>query len=244
VRGAGELGERERVHVVERRCDQHAVLRQVPAREARLHHPQVGLVREHHAFRLAGGAGSVEEHRRLFLAGPNHLEFRRAEEAIKRIAPAAAELDERQADGTVLAARRVAKCKPRPGVPDHVVDRGAGKLDVNRDRDQARAHDAEAGGEEFDPIRGDDRDPVAARETAAGERARDAVCHGVELAVRDLPRRPLATEVDHGGLVRIPVGMNEASQIEKLRRQIRHHGTTRPTRSRRPRSDDRKHSRD
>ncbi len=64
VRRAGELGERQRVHVIERRGDQEAV----PVeswREPRLHHPDVALVREHDALRRAGRARGVEEHRGL-----------------------------------------------------------------------------------------------------------------------------------------------------------------------------------
>ena len=74
VRRAGELGQRQRVHVIERRRDQIAVPLEI-GREPRLHHPDVALVREHDALRHSGRARRVEEHRGLALLRHDRLEL-------------------------------------------------------------------------------------------------------------------------------------------------------------------------
>ena len=151
VRRAGELGERQRVHVIERRRDQVAMAVE-PGRQPRLDHPDVALVREHDALGRAGRARGVEKHRRLVRLGGHRLEHAGIEEMIEAARPAVAEADLRQISRTVLAAREIAEHQPRAGVPDDEIDGLARKAIVHRHRHQARAHDAEVGGEIFGAV--------------------------------------------------------------------------------------------
>ena len=79
---AGELRQRQRVHVIERRRDQITVPVE-PGREPRLHHPDVTLVRQHHAFRRAGRPRGVEKHRRLVWLRHDRIKRSGIEEGIK-----------------------------------------------------------------------------------------------------------------------------------------------------------------
>ena len=103
MRGAGELRQRQRVHVIERRGDQIALALE-PGREPRLHHPDVALMRQHDALRPAGRSGGVEKHRRL--ARLRRHRFERA--GIEKRVECAAERDARQypAGSPPRAARR------------------------------------------------------------------------------------------------------------------------------------------
>ncbi len=83
VRRTSELGERQRVHVIERRGDQITVAVE-PGGEPRLHDPDVALMREHNALRRSGRAGGVEEHRRLVGRRNDRVERAGIEECIER----------------------------------------------------------------------------------------------------------------------------------------------------------------
>ena len=125
VRRAGELGQRQRVHVVERRGDQIALTLE-RRREPRLHHPDVALMRQHDALRCAGRSGSVENHRRLTRLRHDCFERAGIEKRVER----AAECHVWNIRRAVRGARRVAEHQPRAGIVQMkwIVSRGNLKL--------------------------------------------------------------------------------------------------------------------
>ncbi len=207
---AGELGQGEGIHVVERGGDQIAVPLEVGAQPGP-DHPDVALVREHDALRHSGRAGGVEEHGRLALARGRGVERSGIDEAIEAVG--AAELHAGEMLGHVGPARAVAEHQPRPGISQDEVDGGAGELEVHRHGDEARAHDAVIGRQILGAIGGKDGDAVAAGEAAGGERACDAVRHRVERPVGEFTGRLLAAEIDDRGLGGIAVVADEIAQV-------------------------------
>ena len=111
------------------------------------------------------------------------------------------------------AAWPVAEHELRAGIAQDEIDGLARKLEVHRHRDQARAHDAEIGREILGAIGGEDGDAIAAREPARGERARDAVRHGVELGIAEFARRLLAAEIDDRDLAGIAIAADEVAEV-------------------------------
>src|SRR6202035_891604 len=75
------------------------------------------------------------------------------------------------------------------------------------------AHDAAIGREKFRAVGGEDRGPLAALEAARQQSARDAVRHGVELAVAELARRRLAAEIDDRGLGEIARAVDQVAEV-------------------------------
>ncbi len=96
------------------------------------------------------------------------------------------------------------------------MNRVAGKLEADRHRDQAGAHDAVIGRDIFGGIGGEDSDPISAREPTPAERAGDAVRHGVEARVADLARER-AAKIDDRHFVKILVARDEVAEIGKTR---------------------------
>ncbi len=178
VRRAGELGQRQRVHVVERRGDQIAMAIEA-RRQPRLDDPDMALVREHDALRRAGRSGGVEEHRRLVFRRGHGVERTGIEKCIER----RAECHARNIGGAIRRARRVAEYELRAGIADDEMNGVAREFEIHRHRDEAGAHDAVIGGDIFGAVGGEQRDPVAALQAAFDQRPRDAVRHGVELGV-------------------------------------------------------------
>ncbi len=187
MRRARELGERERVHVIERRGDQIAVAVE-PGREPRLHHPDVALVREHDAFWRTGRARRIEEHRGLARCRNDGIERPMVQEGVEAFGSAAAEADDREALRAIGPSREIAEQQLGAGVLQDEMDGLARKLEVDRDGNKSRAHDAVVGGEILGAIGGEDRDAVATHQPAPHKRARDAVRHRVELRVAELAR--------------------------------------------------------
>ena len=91
----------------------------------------------------------------------------------------------------------------------------ARKLEVDRHRDEARAHDAVVGGEIFGAIGGENRDAIAAHKPAPHKRAGDAVRHGIKLRVAELARTCLAAEVDDGDLAQIAIAADQVAEIDE-----------------------------
>ena len=171
VRGAGELGERQRVHVIERRRDQIAVAVE-PGREPRLHHPDVAPVREHDALGRAGRARGVEEHRRLVRRRHDRVERTLIDEGVEAVGAVGAEIDDRQIGRAIGAPRRIAEHELRAGILDDEMDGLLRKLEVHRHRDEAGAHDAEIGREIFGAVGGEDRDRSPRAKPRCSARAR------------------------------------------------------------------------
>ena len=208
MRRAGELCQRQRVHMVERRGDQIAMAVE-PRREPRLDDPDVALVREHDALRRAGRAGSVEEHRRLVLRRNHGVERAGIEEGVER----RAECYAGDFGRAVGRARRIAEHELRPCIADDEMNRLAREFEIYRHRDEARAHDAVISRDIFGAVGGEHRDPVAALQPALGERAGDAVRHDVELREREIPRALLAAEIDDRDLVQIAIAPDEIAEV-------------------------------
>ncbi len=219
VRRAREQRQRQRVHVIERRGDEIAVAVE-PGREARLNHPDVARVREHDALRRAGRAGGVEEHRRLVRRGDDRVERAGIEEGVE----CGAERHAGNVRRTIRRARTVAEHELGTGIADDEVDRLPRELEVHRHRDEAGAHDAVIRRKIFGAVGGQDGDAVAALEPACGERARDAVRHGVELRVGEFTRALLAAEIDDRDLRQIAITLDEFAEIP----EIRHYGLRDP----------------
>ena len=84
---------------------------------------------------------------------------------------------------------------------------------VHRHRDQARAHDAVIGGDEFGAVGRQDRDAVAACKAALRQRARDALRHGVELGIGVFARHLLAAEIDDRDLGEVAVARDQVAEV-------------------------------
>ena len=212
VRRASELGERQRVHVVERRRDQVAVAVEA-GREPRLDNPDVALVREHDALRRAGRARRVEEHRRLAVSGNHGLERAGIEKVIEPAFAALAEHHSRQVRRAIVTAWLVAEHQLCAAVGDDEMNGLARKAIVHRHRDEACAHDAEVGREIFGAIHRQDGNAVAALETAFRQRACDRHAHRIELGVGVLARRLLAAEIDDRDLGEIAVADDQVAEV-------------------------------
>jgi hypothetical protein len=208
--------------VIERRRNQVAVTIEV-LREPHLDHPELALVREHDALRLAGRAGRVEEHRRLGRCRHDRFEWAGIEEGIEALGPFSAEADGRKPGQAILPARHVAEHELGAAIRQDVMDRLARKLEVHRHRDQAGADDAVVGGEIFCAVGGKNSDAVAARQAALGQRTRDAVRHPVELGMAEFARRLLTAEVDDGDLVEVALATDEIAKIPKARHRSASH---------------------
>ena len=212
VRRAGELGERQRVHVIERRRDQITVAVEA-GRQPRLHHPDMALVRQHDALRRAGRAGGVEKHRRLGRPRRDRFERSGIEESVER----RAELHAGDVARAIRSARRVAEHEFCVGVAQDEMNRIAREFEIGRHGDETRAHDAVIGGEIFGAVGGEDGDAVAALEAALAERPRHAVCHGIELREAELARARFAAEVDERGFRRIAIARDQIAEIVECR---------------------------
>ena len=88
------------------------------------------------------------------------------EEAIEAVGSIAAEMNRRQVGWNVRAARRIAEHELRAGIAEDEMDGLAGKLEIHRHRNQARAHDAVIGREIFGAIGGEDGNAIAACKAA------------------------------------------------------------------------------
>src|SRR5258707_656217 len=115
MRSASELRQGERVHVIERRCNQIAMALEI-GREPRLHHPDVTLVRKNDAFGQSRRSGCVKKHRRLAVLRNDRLELAGIDEAAEAVITLRTEHHGGQTIGTVLAARSVAKHQLCAGV--------------------------------------------------------------------------------------------------------------------------------
>ena len=218
MRRAGELRQRQRVHVIERRRDEIAVTRRGPGREPRLDHPDVALVREHDALGRAGRAGGVEKHRRLVGRAARWRRTARIEEAIEAFARRRRRSTTAgKPGGHSRAPRGIAEHELRAGIAQDEIDGLARELEVDRHRDQAGAHDAEVGGEIFRAVGGKDGDAVAARQSARRQRAGDAVGHRVDLRVGESrgssspPRSMMAI------LLEVAVAADQIAEIGEMR---------------------------
>src|SRR3954471_18779243 len=127
-------------------------------RQPRLHHPDMALVGEHNALWRAGRARRVQEHRGLAIMRLDGLEAPGVEETIKTVASIAAEMNRWQVGWNVRAALHIAERQLRAGIAEDEMDGVAGKLEIHRDRNQARAHDAEIRGEVLGAIGREDGD--------------------------------------------------------------------------------------
>ncbi len=217
VRGAGKLRQRQRVHVIERGCDQIAMPVEV-GREPRLHHPDMALVRQHHALRQSGRARRVEKHRGLAVVRDHGFELAGVDEAAEAFVTLRAEHDRGKAFGAIVAARSVAEQEPRAGVLQDEMDGLARETIVHRHRDKAGAHDAEIGRDKFGAVGREDGNPVAARKPASGQRAGDGHRHAVELGIGVFDRRLLAAQIDDRDLGEVGVVADQIAEILEARR--------------------------
>ena len=93
------------------------------------------------------------------------------------------------------------------------MDLATRKLETDRHRNGAGAHDAEISREKFRPIGGEDRDTRAPRKPASGERARNCVGHGIKMSIGKLARRVLAPQIDDRDFLQVAVAPNEVAKI-------------------------------
>ena len=149
VRGAGELGQRQRVHVIERRGDQIAVAGRARARAAPPP-PRCGSgarARRPWACRSSPrcrgtsparlGAGTIASN------GPS------SRNASKLSAPSAPNTTAGRSPGQSLRRCAIAEHQLGAGILDDEMDGLLRKLEVHRHRDEAGAHDAEIGGDDI-----------------------------------------------------------------------------------------------
>ena len=185
-------------------------------RQPRLHHPDMALVGEHDALRRAGRARRVQEHRGLAIMRHDGREAPRVEETIETIGSIAAEMNRRQVGWNVRAARHIAEHQLCAGIAEDEMDGVAGEFEIHRHRNQARAHDAEIGGEVLGAIGREDGNAIATYEAALDQRAGDSVRHGVEPRVAELARDLLATEIDDGDLAQVAVASDEIAEVSEV----------------------------
>src|SRR5262249_13738273 len=186
------------------------------AREPRLDHPDVALMREHDALRRPGRARGVEKHRGLARTRHDGVERSAVEKTIEAAGSLVAEMHGWNIRRTVARTRHVAEHELRDGIPQDEMNSRTGKLETDRHRDETSAHDAVIGREIFRAVGGEDGHPFSARQAARAKRAGDAACHGVELGMADLARE-LAAEIDDGDLVEIMVAPDEVAEIGEAR---------------------------
>ena len=86
-------------------------------------------------------------------------------------------------------------------------------LEVHRHRDQPGTHDAVVSGEIFGAIKRQERDAVAAPQTALAERPRHAVRRGIELREGEFARPLLAAEIDDRGFRQVAVADDQVAEI-------------------------------
>src|SRR5215831_10474614 len=96
MRGAGELGERQGIHVIERCGDQQAVPHHILPLQAGAYDPEMTLMRQDHALGLAGRAGRVQEHGRLCRGRLHCSERTMVKKASEALWPGVTESDDRQ----------------------------------------------------------------------------------------------------------------------------------------------------
>ena len=216
VRRAGELGERQRVHVVERRRDQVAVAVEAGC-EPRLHHPDVALVREHDAFWRTGRARGVEEHRWLAVSGNHGLKRAGIEKIIEPAFAALAEHHSQQVRRAILTAWLVAEHQLCAAVGDDEMNGLARKAIVHRHGDEACAHDAVVRRKILGAIHRQDGNAVTALETTFRQRSCHRHAHRIELRVSVLAGRLFAAEIDDRDFGKIAVADDQVAEVGKSR---------------------------
>src|SRR4029077_18884262 len=200
-----------RVHVIERRSDEITVARKL-VRQPRLHHPDVGLVRQHDALRHSRRARRVEKHRGLARTRHDGVEWSSVEEPIETVYALIAKTHRGNIRRAILRARAIAEDELCRGVAQDEMNGRARKLEALRHGDEARPHDAVISSKKFGAFGGENGHAISAPEPARAKRAGDAVRHGVELAVADLARDP-AGEVDDRNLAQIAIARNEIAKV-------------------------------
>ncbi len=213
VRRAGELRQRERVHVIERRRDQIAVAVESGLRAG--------------SPPPRGGSGARARRPSACRSSPRCRETSPA-----RAAPARRRRTDRDR-GSASKLSAPSPPKQTTGRPGGQSARRAAsqntsfapaslrmkwmvcarELEVHRHRDQAGAHDAEIGGEIFGAIGGEDATRSPRASPRLSERARDAVRHGVELRVGEFARGCLAAEIDDRDLAQVAVAADQVAEI-------------------------------
>ena len=196
MRGAGELGERQRVHVVERRRDQDSGGARARA-SAASRPPRCGsgaTARRPWARRSSPRCRGTSPARRVSGSTVSNTPGSRKRSKPSRLSSPKQTFGRSSGQFSRLALSQ--NTSLRAGILDDEIDGLARKPVVHRHRDQARAHDAEISGEIFGAVGGQDGDALAAREAALCERARHAHGHGVELGVGEFARHLFAAEID------------------------------------------------
>ena len=122
-------------------------------------------------------------------------------------------MTDRETVRAIGPARGVAEHEAGVAVRHDLRDTPPRELEIDRHRDEAGAHDAVVGAKVLGAIDRQDRDAVAAREAALGQRARHAARHRVERGVGELARGRLAAEIDDRDAVGIEVATNEITEV-------------------------------
>ena len=146
----------------------------------------------------------------------NGLEIAAVEEAIETVGSGPVETHGRNICRAVLRARFIAQDELGAGVAQDEINRWARKLEADRNRDEAGAHDPVVGREIFGAVGGEDGNAIPACEPTSTKRAGDAVRHRVKAGVADLANT-LAAEVDDRHLVEILIATNEVTEIGEAR---------------------------
>ena len=221
MRRAVELAQGERIHVIERRRDEETVGGKVLPFEPCLHHPDVALVRQHHALGRPRRTGGVEEHCRL--VGPRDDRRERAgiEEGGKAIPAFTSETHERHPGRALRPSRRIAEHELRAAIAQDEFDGRGGKPVIDGHRDEARTHDAVIGREIFGAVGREDGDALAARKSARPEAAGDAHRHAIEVGIGETALARFAAEVDDGELALVAVAADEIAEIGERGRHAR-----------------------
>ena len=205
----GELQIEQRVHVIHRRGDDQPMLA-VVALADHLHHPVLAAMAERHALGPAGGAGGIEELRRLVRFRHDGLERAGIGQGVPL---RAAEQDARHPGGGEMGAFGIGDDEPGVGILRDQCHGLGGQLPVDRHHHDAGAHGTEIERHEFRPVRRQHGDGIATLQTAFQQAAGQRVGQPVQLSHTPGAWRIARRIVPQGRTAGIGAGGKDGAQI-------------------------------
>ena len=215
----GGLGHGQRVHVIQRGGGEKSLrLGLGKASEPGPHRPELSRMPQQHAFRPAGRARGVEDHR--YFARLRRYPRERCRGRIldrDRVERGAGEA-RRQRGGTLA----IGKGEFGGGILQDERDRRVGQLGIDRHRDQSGAHDREIGDEVLGRVGAEHGDARAAAQTPAGEIGDEREDRAVQRTIAEGAGPAVEADRDQRGLVGCAIGVEQIAEIDR----VEAHGVT------------------
>ena len=177
--------------------------------------PKMAGVGQRHPLRPAGRARRVEEHCDLARRRPDRFEVSRVAQRVETVRATVAEGDDRKVGGHTRRPLRIGEDELYVGVAQNVFDRLVGEFVVDRHRYQTGPHRTEIGRQKLHPVGRQDRDPLAAFQSARHEAACHRARRPIQVAMGEFPGAFRAAQIDQGGRIRIFVPVQQVAQIVK-----------------------------